>query len=233
MSKNRPKVNRTANANFSGHESEVRYKQKSLDARCHSISHSTQTMCCPHNTPAQWRPSGRTKHPHELFNFVACFILATVQNFRHHQPFLPLHHCSAFCAETWHNTTSSGTHHQQDLRQLHLSCGDYCGPCQCCHGIWSIGTAESLVSTDCKRRSLAVPFAAVGVLCTSRHRTHSKMSTSVAKNMWFVVVHDGRMFVVLGVDSGNNKLLLRILEEVMQRERSDKDDLGHFKLSIA
>ena len=33
------------------------------------------------------------------------------------------------------------------------------------------------------------------------------MATSVTKNMWFVVVHDGRMFVVLGVDSGNNKLL--------------------------
>lgn len=59
------------------------------------------------------------------------------------------------------------------------------------------------------------------------------MATSVTKNMWFVVVHDGRMFVVLGVDSGNNKLLWRILEEAMQRERSDKDDLGHFKLAIA
>ena len=60
-----------------------------------------------------------------------------------------------------------------------------------------------------------------------------KMAISVTRNMWFVVVHDSRMVAVLGVGSGNNNLLWRLLEEAVQRERSDKDDLCHFKLSIA
>ena len=59
-----------------------------------------------------------------------------------------------------------------------------------------------------------------------------KIVISVTKNMWYVMVHDGRMSFVHVVNSGNNKLLWRLLEEAMQRERSNKDDLRHLKLSI-
>ena len=81
-------------------------------------------------------------------------------------------HFSAFRAETWQNITSDGVHYQRRGRRPHLSCGICCRRSQCCRGIRSDRTAESLVSTGCERLSLAVPLAAVDVLCTSRDRTH-------------------------------------------------------------
>jgi len=58
------------------------------------------------------------------------------------------------------------------------------------------------------------------------------MVISVANNMWFVVVHDGRMFTAL------EWVVARISycgasSRKQSRGGSDEDDLRHLKLSIA
>ena len=54
----------------------------------------------------------------------------------------------------------------------------------------------------------------------------------MAKNMWSVVVHDGRVFTALGCVVARISCC-RVSSRERSRKRSDKDDLCHFELSIA